>query len=462
MNRFMQVSRTCSSLSTVNYSKFRDKVAPNPITGLALFTLAITTLGIPSASIAQSAPPSREEAERVLRPEQLPAGESVIALVNDDVITTFDLKQRLRLMHLSSGGQLQAAQLPQLRQQALQELINDKLKKKELDKFEVKVGDQEIESELRQISAQAGLTIEELQKAVNEQGITIDSFKQQISTSIGWQNLVQGRFRDRVKINQREVDQTIETIRDNATKERFLVSEICIPVDDQRQIQVYYEAGLQLIEQLRRGVPFSVAAREFSGCTSATVGGDIGWVQAGELEKELDDAIKAIPVGSVTNPIPSEGALIILALRDKQEPREPGEKSFTLAYASAPLSVGENNARLAIEKLPTAEVCNSRSLKLDLGPDVSTTLLENVKLTEIDERFRRFIDDLDRGDLSSTIEADGYLHVVHVCEKDEGLGIPPRVAIEDRIFGRQISLLGQRYLRDIERTSTVEYKERSR
>ena len=301
-----------------------------------------------------------------------------------------------------------------------------------------------------------------MQKAVNEQGITIDSFKQQISTSIGWQNLVQGRFRDRVKINQREVDQTIETIRDNAIKERFLVSEICIPVDDQRQIQVYYEAGLQLIEQLRRGVPFSVAAREFSGCTSATVGGDIGWVQAGELEKELDDAIKAIPVGSVTNPIPSEGALIILALRDKQEPREPGEKSFTLAYASAPLSIGENIARLSIEKLPTAEVCNARSLKLDLGPDVSTTLLENVKISEIDERFRRFIDDLDRGDLSSTIEADGYLHVVHVCEKDEGLGIPPRVAIEDRIFGRQISLLGQRYLRDIERTSTVEYKERSR
>ncbi|MEO0321266.1 MAG: hypothetical protein AAF199_10315, partial [Pseudomonadota bacterium] len=162
--------------------------------------------------------------------------------------------------------------------------------------------------------------------------------------------------------------------------------------------------------------------------------------------------------GSVTNPIPSEGALIILALRDKKEPVEPGEPSFTLAYASAPVAAGENKARLALEKLPTAEVCNARAIKLDLGPDVGTALLENVKLSQIDPRFQRFIADLKRGDLSAVIEADGFLHEVYICEKDEGLGIPARSAIEDRIFRRQLQLLGQRYLRDLERKSTIEFR----
>ncbi|MEL7015121.1 MAG: peptidylprolyl isomerase [Pseudomonadota bacterium] len=392
------------------------------------------------------------------RVQTLPPGETIVGLVNDEVITSFDLRQRIKLILLSSGGQIRPEQVPQIQQEALRDLINEQIKIKELEKFEVKIPDREVDQELQQIAAQTGLTLTELEKALSLEGISTDAWRQQIRTSIGWQNLVQGRFRDRVKINKREVEQTLQTIRDDATKERYLVSELCIPVEEPTQIQAYYQAGLQLIEQMRRGVPFAAAAQQFSGCTSASIGGDIGWVQAGELPLELDSALQAIPVGSVTNPIPSEGALIILALRDKKEPVEPGEPSFTLAYASAPVAAGENKARLALEKLPTAEVCNARAIKLDLGPDVGTALLENVKLSQIDPRFQRFIADLKRGDLSAVIEADGFLHEVYICEKDEGLGIPARSAIEDRIFRRQLQLLGQRYLRDLERKSTIEFR----
>ncbi|MEL6111653.1 MAG: peptidylprolyl isomerase [Pseudomonadota bacterium] len=388
----------------------------------------------------------------------VPPGETIVGLVNDEVITSFDLRQRIKLILLSSGGQIRPEQVPQLQQQALRDLVNEQIKIKELEKFEVKIPDREVNQELQQIAAQTGLTLQELEKALSFEGISTDAWRQQIRTSIGWQNLVQGRFRDRVKINEREVEQTLQTIRDDATKERYLVSELCIPVEEPTQIQAYYQAGLQLIEQMRRGVPFAAAAQQFSGCTSASIGGDIGWVQAGELPVELDSAIQTIPVGSVTNPIPSEGALIILALRDKKEPVAPGEPSFTLAYASAPVAAGENKARLALKKLPTAEVCNARAIKLDLGPDVGTALLENVKLSAIDPKFQRFIADLERGDLSAVIEADGYLHEVYICEKDEGLGIPSRSAIEDRIFRRQLQLLGQRYLRDLERKSTIEIR----
>ncbi|MEM1193290.1 MAG: peptidylprolyl isomerase [Pseudomonadota bacterium] len=422
----------------------------------AAFLLTPQAAAQPAATQPGGQAPAQGPAQP--RVQTLPPGETIVGLVNDEVITSFDLRQRIKLILLSSGGQIRPEQVPQIQQEALRDLINEQIKIKELEKFEVKIPDREVDQELQQIAAQTGLTLTELEKALSLEGISTDAWRQQIRTSIGWQNLVQGRFRDRVKINKREVEQTLQTIRDDATKERYLVSELCIPVEEPTQIQAYYQAGLQLIEQMRRGVPFAAAAQQFSGCTSASIGGDIGWVQAGELPLELDSALQAIPVGSVTNPIPSEGALIILALRDKKEPVEPGEPSFTLAYASAPVAAGENKARLALEKLPTAEVCNARAIKLDLGPDVGTALLENVKLSQIDPRFQRFIADLKRGDLSAVIEADGFLHEVYICEKDEGLGIPARSAIEDRIFRRQLQLLGQRYLRDLERKSTIEFR----
>ena len=422
-------------------------------------------LGLGIATYAQAQAQAQAQTSPQTQAQTLPAnpaGETIVGLVNDKVITSFDLRQRIKLILLSSGGQISPEQIPQIQSEALRDLINEQIKIKELEMFEVKTPDREVDQELQQIAAQTGLTLPELEQALAHEGISAEAWRQQIRTTIGWQNLVQGRFRDRVKINEQEIEQTIKTIRDDATKERFLVSELCIPVEEPSQIQAYYQAGLQLIEQMRRGVPFAAAAQQFSGCTSASIGGDIGWVQAGELPTELDAAIQAIPVGSVTNPIPSEGALIIMALRDKKEPVEPGEPSFTLAYASAPVAAaGENKARLALEKLPTAEVCNARAIKLDLGPDVGTALLENVKLSEIDARFRRFIQDLNRGELSAVIEADGFLHEVYVCEKDEGLGIPARSAIEDRIFRRQLQLLGQRYLRDLERKSTIEIRDTS-
>ena len=95
--------------------------------------------------------------------------------------------------------------------------------------------------------------------------------------------------------------------------------KFCIPVADRNQIQQYYQGALQLIEQMRRGVPFAVVAQQFSACTSAAGGGDLGWVRAGELAPELDAAIKELPQGAVTNPIASDGAFIIMAVRDKRE-----------------------------------------------------------------------------------------------------------------------------------------------
>jgi peptidyl-prolyl cis-trans isomerase SurA len=204
-----------------------------------------------------------------------------------------------------------------------------------------------------------------------------------------------------------------------------------------------------------------MVAQQFSACSSAAAGGDLGWVRAGELPKEQDDALKVLPAGSVTNPIMSEGALMILAVRDKREAQAAGEETFTFAYAGAPLSLGRNAALLGLEKLKTADACGGgRAVRQDLGPGIGVALIENVKASEIDERFRDRVTRLDRGELSAVIEADDALHAVYVCEKDEGLGLPSRAAVKDRIYTRQLGRIAQQYLRDIERNAMVDIRMR--
>ena len=386
------------------------------------------------------------------------AAESVAAVVNDSVISTFDVRQRMQLMLLSSGGQIPTEALPQLQQQAIRDLVEERLKLQEAAKYELEVSDAEVAQEVGMIAAQSNLSPEQLIELLAQQGISQTTLREQIKAGIAWPQLVQGRFRDRVRINDNEVDDTLERMRADVSKEQFLVSEICIPVDNPAQAQQYYQGGLQLIEQMRQGVPFSVVAQQFSACTTAAVGGDLGWVRAGELPPELDTALRELPTGAVTNPIPSEGAFMILAVRDKRAAVVAGEPTFTLAHIAASDSIGENNARLAIEKLSRADACSGGPLRIDMGEGIGVTLLENMTLDSIDERFSRFVEDLNRGDTSAVIFAEGAYHAVEVCDKDEGLGLPSRDALENRIYGRQLTRIGQQYLRDVERQSLVDIR----
>ncbi len=399
------------------------------------------------------------DSETVIERSGVPR-EAVAAIVNEVVITTYDLRQRMQMMLLTAGGRVPIGARAQLQQQALRDLVEEKLKLQEAKEYELEATPEEIEQELVSLAAKSNLPRDAFVKVLEANSISVKLLEEQIKAGILWPQLVQGRFRDRIRVNDDEVDNTLERMRADINLNQFRVSEICIPVDDPSQAQQYYQGGMQLIEQMRAGVPFAVVAQQFSACTTAAVGGDVGWVRAGELPPELDSAIRDLPVGSVTNPIPSQGAFIILAVREIRRAVVAGEPTFTLAHASASEAIGENAARFAFEKLATADACTGRPLRIDLGEGVGVSFLESMTIGDIDSRFSDFIVDLERGDTSPLIKADGAYHAAYVCDKDEGLGLPSREALEDRIYSRQLTRIGLQYLRDVERRSLVDIKQK--
>lgn len=425
----------------------------------ALAAAAALSLAAGAAGAAPEAPkPASASAREGLPAEYRGPASAVAAIVNDKVITTLDVQQRMRLMILSAGRQVSPQMLVQIQNQAVRDLVQEQLKLAEAKKYEVEVEDKAVEGELRDMAAQGGTNVAGLGQQLAGDGISIDGLRQQIKAGMAWQRLVQGRYRNRIRVSDEEIDRQLQRMRDDATKEQFLVSEICIPMGDPSQAQNVYQGSLQLIEQMRKGVPFAVVAQQFSACPSAAGGGDLGWVRSGELPPDINTAILQLKPGSVTNPIPIEGAFMIMAVRDRRAAVAQGEQTWNLAYASAPLSAGRNEAMLALEKLKTAEACGGRKLRQDLGPNVGVAQIENAKLGDIDPRFHDAIANLSRGDLSGPVEADGALHVVFVCEKDEGFGLPSRDQLEDRAYSRELNRISIQYLRDLERKAMVDIK----
>ena len=417
----------------------------------------VTIAAMAGGAAAQSAAPASENREGLPASYRGPAS-AVAAIVDDTVITTLDVEQRMKMMLISASGRISREMLPQVERQAVRDLVEEQLQLKEAKEYKLTPATGDVDKQLIGMAASSGMTLPQFEAALKAEGVSMQSLRSQVGASIVWPELVAGKFGKRVRVNDDEVNDTLARMREDATQEQFLVSEICLPVPAPDQAQAYYDGAMQLLEQMRKGVPFSVVAQQFSGCPTAASGGDMGWVRAGELPPELDAAIRTLPPGAVTSPIPVDNTFMILALRDKRAAVKQGEKTWTLAYASVPASLGENAARLKFENLEAADVCAGRAQRQDLGPNVGLALIENVTLARIDARFRDTVDALGRSDTSPPVAADDMLHAFYACEVDEGLGIPSRSAVEDRLYQRELEKMSQQYLRDIERKATVDIR----
>ncbi len=411
--------------------------------GLGVLSLGIGIIGFSGTALAQAGT----------------VGEAVAATVNDEMISTFDVRQRVRLMVLMSGNRIPESAFPQLQEQALKDLVEEKLKLQEAERLEFEIDPADIEDELTRLAASSGLTMEDLVAELEKQGIAIETLADKFKADLTWQRIVSGRFGPRVRVTDQQIETVHDRLREDSRKEQYLVSEICLPVEDEARVQEIYRAGLQMIEQMRKGVPFDAVARQFSVCATAANGGDLGWVHSGELAPELDRVLQNLEPGAVSVPTPFEGNLYILAMRDKRGAGDKkGEPSYTVTYAGAPLTIGEEAARKAFNKLPLTNACESNSLAIDLGPNIGVTSLPALKESQFEEPFREELAKLGRGEVSKPIAYDGAYHAVLMCEKDEGLGLPSRKQIADRLYSTQLTLLSRRYLRDVERNSSVDIR----
>ncbi|MEM7742059.1 MAG: peptidylprolyl isomerase [Pseudomonadota bacterium] len=387
-------------------------------------------------------------------------GNAVAATVNDKPISTFDVQQRMRLMMVTSGGQPITPEVEaQLRVQALQDLVDEELKRQETTEFDVNVSDDDVNQELARIAGSGGTTIEGLIVDLAQQGIAIETLREKIRTDQAWERLVRGRFNSRVNVTEGEIDNMLDKMRSDRQAEQFYLSEICLPVDSEQQRDRIYNIGMQMIGQMRQGVPFQALAQQFSVCPSAARGGELGWMRPGELEPTVASVVTGLSEGNVSTPIEMDDMMKVVAVQGKREAAEKGDPSYELAYAGvSKRDITRSEAETATGRLPLTNPCNGGELSADLGEGVGVELLPMLNINTIRPDFHNALLDLQRGDLSELLESNDSFHRVYVCEMDEGLGLPRRRVIENRIENEEFQLLSRRYLRDLERDSDVEIR----
>ncbi|MBX2834558.1 MAG: peptidylprolyl isomerase [Micavibrio sp.] len=249
--------------------------------------------------------------------------ESIAVVVNDGVISQSDVNERLKLIMISSGmpntEELKAQLLPQV----VNGLIDEKLKLQEAEKYEISVNDSEINSGLAHIAEQNKLSVEQFKGAMKQSGLDVSTLRSQIKAQVAWSKFVQDRLRQQVVITDSDVDVWMDRMKSSKGKNEYLASEIFLPIDENSDEFKARELARSLVADLRGGkASFFKVAQQVSQAAGAANGGDLGWVQQGQLPKELDEVLMKIEAGQITDPIRSVAGYHIMLVRERRQVTE--------------------------------------------------------------------------------------------------------------------------------------------
>ena len=129
--------------------------------------------------------------------------QTVAVMVNGEPITNYDIEQRSKLDFLSTHK-------PAVRQQVIDELIDEKVKIKEGKKFGVEPTASDIDQSFAAMSSRMRITPEQLTKSLESQGIRPDTLKDRMKAEMVWTSLVRGRFKESLQVGEKEVAAAVQ------------------------------------------------------------------------------------------------------------------------------------------------------------------------------------------------------------------------------------------------------------
>lgn len=429
--------------------------------------LALTLAGFP-AQARQTAPlVDAPPAAGAAQPRANPLSESVAAVVNDDIISSYDLMQRMRLLMITSGMQPTQENLPQLEQEALRSLIDEHVQMQELRRVEkeqkitIISNDKEVDEEIQSIAQGNNMSAQQLLAQLSAQGVNADTWRAQIRADSSWQNWISGRYGSRLRIGEDQIKAFQRRLSESASKPQYQVSEVFIDAARVGGADVALNGARQLVAQIQQGAPFPAVARQFSAAATAANGGDAGWVSPGEMPPEVDVALEQLRPGQLSTPIPVKDGVYIVYLRDKRSGSKATLVDLKQVAVGLPKDASEADVQAATAllvglkpKLTSCQVLDAEAGKVN---GVVAGDLGEAEINDLAPAFQAAANALNVGQVSDPIRTDAGLHLIAVCGKRQSGGaVPNHDQIENRLKGQQLALISKRYLRDLRNSATIE------
>jgi peptidyl-prolyl cis-trans isomerase SurA len=244
--------------------------------------------------------------------------ERVVATVNDDAIFLSELRRRaapfLEQVIAGADENERKSRIKRLYEQFLKELVDDQLIEQTARKMNVVVSSSDVDQAIDNVRKQNSLDTAKFWEAVKGQGFTEKQYRADVRKQILRLKVTNQRVRSRVNLNDDTVkDEYDERVRKARRRQRFHAEHVFIGLAQTASATDIAQAAKNA-QELRN----NLTPDNFSATASLRGGGDLGWLDQGDLPEALENALLALEPGQISPPVRGPSGVHIFLLRERQ------------------------------------------------------------------------------------------------------------------------------------------------
>ena len=353
--------------------------------------------------------------------------------VNNRAVTFWEIQQRERFLRLLNAP-------PEAISGARDTLIDERLQLDAAERLGLSPSIEEIEAGMQEFAARANLSAPAFIAQLEQLGVAGETFRDFVTAGVSWRTVVRNRFGPRAQVTEAEIDRAMATAS-SAGGTRYEIAEIVVQFTETNQAEVR-----ALLSDLSGSLDgeiegFSDAARRFSDVGSARNGGLVGWRSAGALSPDLRAQLNAAAIGDVSAPVPRQGGLAIVQLRDREENAPASDEIVAVEYALIPVNSDADAAGLR----------NSLDTCDDLyGVRPGGFERQILPIDQVPGNVAPILAGLDANELSAGLSnAQGQPLVVMLCGRSTAIPEGAREDIRNSLFQRRLATYANGYLAEL-------------
>lgn len=236
----------------------------------------------------------------------------ILVKIENEIITNFDVQNKIISSLILAKKQINQENINNFKKASLENLIQNRLKKIELKKYNIKKDDKQIDLYLNSISSN---NVEKMKNIFKDYDLDFKEFTDQIDVEFRWRKFIYQIYKKKINIKPEDVNREIsDKLKKQKNKVKYNLSEIEILSNNtSSNLEV-----IALIQDEIKVAGFESAVSKFSISSTSSKSGELGWINSNSLSKEFLKILNKMQKGQVSDPIMKQDKIIFLKLNDKK------------------------------------------------------------------------------------------------------------------------------------------------
>lgn len=440
------------------------------------FSALILAIGVFFSATVFAQPAQTQPAKQVVV-------DSIAAIVNSDVITKGELKERVSLVEAQLKQQnIAIPPQAEFQKQILEHMIVERAQLQLARDMGMKVDDTQLDRTIALMAEKNHMSVAQFKHSMEQKGTPFEKFREKIREEILMSRLRDREVVNKIQINDAEVDNLIGTDSQLQMPEQLRLGHILIRIPENaspEQIAEKRARAEKVLEILKAGGDFQQNAASYSDADEGLSGGDIGWRSTDRLPKSFVDALADVKPGNVTGIIKSPNGFHILKVLDRRKMNTGAESAENASGGNTVQQIHARHILIKVNQLVSADEAKRKLIDLRQRLINKSATFEELAKTYSNDgsasrggdlgwiypgdtvpEFEKAMVALKPGEISEPVETQFGFHLIEVLDKktDDVSAERKRIAAKQALRERKVNEATEEWLRQLRDKAYVEYR----